>query len=105
MPFKTDYRKKRQQRIDPIGRFIMFSNEYRIYARGDDIIPADGIHVESFFRRSSIKKEREREREKEREGRPFVAYRRAGGGIEKPAPGIMTEDSNQSSRLRSIAVR
>lgn len=56
MPFKTDYRKKRQQRIDLIGRFIMFSNEYRIYAKEDDIISADGIHVESFFRRSSIKK-------------------------------------------------
>lgn len=56
MPFKTDYRKKRQQRIDLIGRSIMFSNEYRIYAREDDIIPTDGIHVGSFFRRSSIKK-------------------------------------------------
>lgn len=78
----------------------MFSNVYCIYARKYNILPAGGILVESFFRRSSLMRERERER-----GSSVRGLKEGRRKCKRSRLLVVTEKSNQSSRLRSIAVR
>jgi len=94
----------------------VFNNVYCIYAREYNILPAGGIFVESFFRRSSIMRERERERERESErekererkrererGSSVRGLKEGRRKLKKPVSD--SEKSNQSSILHSIAVR
>lgn len=100
MPFKTDSREKLQHRINSIGRVPSCSSTCITYTR-ENIISSRPVVPRWIVLLAFFCNERERERER------VVRSWPKGGPAEVKTSRLLvvTEKSNQSSRLRSIAVR